>query len=419
MEERKRILVVDDEPSICEGLRQVLTKQGHSVTTASSGHEGLAKALNDRFDIMIVDLKMPDLDGLELIKRVKKDKPQLATIVITGHASKESAIDAVKAGVVDYIEKPFAPADIITVIERSGKITEASSIGDLVSALAKTEIKISGVDSKTPPQIGAGLRDVIGVQKGRSPFINLLILGVFAGVYIGFGAALATLISNDASKFVGLGLGQLASGVAFSVGLMLVVIAGAELFTGNNLILTSWASGKVKTNQLLYNWTVVYLANFLGSLLLVAIMYYSNLWKTADMAIGARVLAIADAKVNLGFVEAFARGIGCNWLVCLAVWLALAAREVSGKILAILFPITTFVALGFEHCVANMYFIPMGLFLKSTPAATKSGLELVNLSWGNFVIKNLIPVTLGNIVGGAIFVGLLYWIVYLRAKKTA
>jgi formate/nitrite transporter len=198
---------------------------------------------------------------------------------------------------------------------------------------------------------------------------------------------------------------------------MLVVIAGAELFTGNNLIMASVLGGYTKLSKLLRNWGIVFVANFLGSLLLVGIMYGSGLWKGGDMEIGIKALAIANGKVNLPFWEAFFRGIGCNWLVCLAVWMMLSARDVTGKIWAAFFPIMAFVATGFEHCVANMYFIPMGIFLKGTEVVVKAGLDLVNLTWGGFIVRNLIPVTIGNIIGGSVFVALLYWSVYQRKVK--
>jgi formate/nitrite transporter len=151
--------------------------------------------------------------------------------------------------------------------------------------------------------------------------------------------------------------------------------------------------------------------------LLAGMMYGSGLWKTANLAVGVKALGIANAKVNIPFFEALFRGIGCNWLVCLAVWMMLSSRDVTGKIFAAFFPIMAFVALGFEHCVANMYFIPMGIFLKNTAVAAQSGLNLANLTWGGFAIDNLIPVTIGNIIGGSVFVALLYWSVYQRKER--
>jgi formate/nitrite transporter len=251
--------------------------------------------------------------------------------------------------------------------------------------------------------------------------LRLTILGIFAGVYIGFGAQLAIMVTHDMAGFLGVGMAKLIGGAVFSVGLMLVVIAGAELFTGNNLIALSVLGGKAKVGGLLRNWTIVYFANFAGSLLLVLLMYWSGLWKTNGGLVGAKALSIANAKVNLTFLQAFARGILCNWLVCLAVWMATSARTVVGKIWAIFFPIMAFVASGFEHSVANMFFIPMGLVLKGqTAVVTAAGLtdKLSHLTIGGFVM-NLIPVTLGNIVGGAFFVATLYWMVYVRKGKNA
>jgi len=169
----------------------------------------------------------------------------------------------------------------------------------------------------------------------------------------------------------------------------------------------------VKLRGLLRNWTIVYIANFAGALLLVLLMYWGGLWKTGGAAVGAAAVKLADAKVSLSFLEALARGILCNWLVCLAVWMAVSARDVVGKIFAIFFPIMAFVASGFEHSIANMYFIPMGLALKGQGLAEASS----NLTIGGMFVKNLIPVTIGNIIGGALFVAALYWIVYVRQSK--
>jgi len=278
--------------------------------------------------------------------------------------------------------------------------------------------KIIDFNCNPPASIANKIAETIGVKKANASVYNLLILGIFAGVYIGFGAAFATLVSSDLSEFVGIGLTKLVAGAVFSVGLMLVVIAGAELFTGNNLILMSALDKKVTFGRLINKWTIVYIANFIGSVLLAYIMFETGLWKGANNLTGIQALKIANAKVNLSFSAALFRGIGCNWLVCLAVWMAIASRNIIGKIFAVFFPIMTFVALGFEHCIANMYFIPMGLFLKGTQAATASGLDLTNLNIYGFLVKNLIPVTIGNIIGGAFFVAFLYWSVYVRKAKT-
>jgi formate/nitrite transporter len=268
-------------------------------------------------------------------------------------------------------------------------------------------------DCRNPATVAESLSRSLCVKKVEGSFVRLAILGIFAGVYIGFGAQLATMVTHDAASFIGLGLSKLISGAVFSVGLMLVVIAGAELFTGNNLILLSVLDRQAKVTGLLRNWTIVYFANLAGSLLLVLLMYWSGLWKAGGGAVGATAVKIAGAKVDLPFLEAFARAILCNWLVCLAVWMATAARTVVGKVFAIFFPITAFVASGFEHSIANMYFIPMGLALKGQGLAEASA----NLTVGGMIVRNLIPVTIGNIVGGAFFVAALYWVVYIRKGK--
>ncbi|MEA3356695.1 MAG: formate/nitrite transporter family protein [Candidatus Bipolaricaulota bacterium] len=274
-------------------------------------------------------------------------------------------------------------------------------------------------DCKTPATIADTLTRTVCIKKTQESALRLTILGIFAGVYIGFGAQLAIMVTHDMASFLGVGMAKLMGGAMFSVGLMLVVIAGAELFTGNNLIFLSVLDRKVGMRRLLRSWGIVYFANLAGSLLLVLLMYWSDLWKADGGLVGAKALSIANGKVNLTFLAAFARGILCNWLVCLAVWMAFSARAVVGKIFAIFFPIMAFVASGFEHSVANMFFIPMGLVLKGHVAiVSAAGLvdKLSHLTVGGMVM-NLISVTLGNIIGGAFFVATLYWIVYLRKGK--
>ncbi|MCD6472465.1 formate/nitrite transporter family protein [Candidatus Aerophobetes bacterium] len=278
---------------------------------------------------------------------------------------------------------------------------------------------MTGVDDKTPAMVGESLIEKIGIKKVTAPWWQSFILGILAGVYIGFGAELATMITHDMAKYLGVGFAKFMGGSVFSVGLMLVVIAGAELFTGNNLLSMCALGKRISLKGMIGSWGWIYLANFVGSMILVWIMFGSGLWKVGGLGVGAKALSIANAKVNLSWTEAFCRGIGCNWLVCLAVWMALCSRNVIGKIFAIYFPIMAFVASGFEHSIANMYFIPMGLYLKAKPAvvaaANLTG-KLDNLTWGGFWLNNEIPVTLGNLVGGAFFVGLLYWLVYCKGN---
>ncbi|MCL6450248.1 MAG: formate/nitrite transporter family protein [Acetobacteraceae bacterium] len=281
-----------------------------------------------------------------------------------------------------------------------------------------------------PPQI---VTTVVGAaeKKVAARGLALLVLGVLAGAYIALGAQLSTIATSDLAKYVGDGLTRVVAGLVFSLGLILVVVGGAELFTGNNLIITGVLERKVTPGQLLKNWTAVYLTNLLGALAVVLIMYGTGLWKANGGLVGLKAVSIANAKCSLTFGEAFFRGVMCNWLVCLAVWLAAAGRDAVSKILGIVFPIAAFVASGFEHSIANMYFIPMGILLKGAPAlapvlAQGFGLEagvapaappaLAHLSWAGFGM-NLLPVTLGNIVGGALFVGCAYWLAYARAGK--
>jgi formate/nitrite transporter len=195
------------------------------------------------------------------------------------------------------------------------------------------------------------------------------------------------------------------------------VVGGAELFTGNNLIVMGCLDGQVSWGAMLRNWCIVYGSNFLGAMLIVLLVLATGLWKTGEGALGLKALMIANDKVQLGFGEALARGVLCNWLVCLAVWLATAAKDVVSKMLAIFFPIMAFVASGFEHSIANMYFIPMGILLKSkllsaVAAPAELAATTADLTWDGFLVHNLLPVTIGNVVGGAFFVGCLYWFAY-------
>ena len=257
----------------------------------------------------------------------------------------------------------------------------------------------------------------IGKRKSELHILQMVLLGILAGVYIGFGAELSTMVTHDLPKYLGAGFTKFIGGSVFTVGLMLVVIGGAELFTGNCLIFTGVLAGNVPIKNMLRNWLIIYFSNFVGSILLVIIMYESGLWKVGNLGVGVSALTTAVQKVTLPFWEAFFRGIGCNWLVCLAIWLSIAGKDSISKIFGIYFPIMAFVASGFEHSVANMYFIPMGLFLKGNADLVNiAGLTQTvdSLTWSSFLINNLIPVTLGNIVGGALFVGGIYYLVYLR-----
>ena len=256
-------------------------------------------------------------------------------------------------------------------------------------------------DAYGPAQIAKRI-EVVGLGKAGMDLVPMLTLGVLAGAFIAFGAMFYTVVVTESG--LGLGPGRLLGGLSFCLGLILVVVGGAELFTGNVLIVMGWAHRKVTTAALLRNWGVVYVGNLVGALAMVVLGTWSGFLGLGGDAVGATAVKIAAAKVALPFDVALVRGILCNALVCLAVWLCFAARSVTDKILAILFPITAFVALGFEHSIANMYFIPMGM------------LAAGDLDLAGF-LGNLIPVTIGNIFGGGVFVALSYYITYLRGKN--
>ena len=276
-------------------------------------------------------------------------------------------------------------------------------------------------DTLLPPEMARKAED-IGVIKAGMGMLKTSALAVLAGAFIAFGAVFSTVVTTGST--MSFGVTKLLGGVAFSLGLILVVVGGAELFTGNNLMIMAWASRKIKLSHVLKNWFYVYAGNMFGAFSIVALILISGQYLFGGGATGLRMLEIAKAKCELGFSQAIALGVLCNILVCLAIWLCYSAKSAHGKILAIVFPITAFVAAGFEHSVANMYFVPMGILLKTTGGPEFWNLihgaaaQYASLTWGHFFIRNLLPVTIGNIIGGAIFVGMAYWFIYLRGEKS-
>jgi formate transporter len=257
---------------------------------------------------------------------------------------------------------------------------------------------IYGSDAYAPKDIAARVLDV-GVAKARLPWLTQAALGVLAGAFIGFGALMFTLVASDAS--LGFAATRLLGGLAFSLGLVLVTVAGAELFTGNHLIAMAWASRQVGTAQLLRNWAVVCAANLVGAVGLALLVFWSGHGAMNDGAVARTAVRIATGKAQLPIAELFFRGVLCNVLVCMAVWMAMAGRSVSDKAVAIVFPITAFVAAGFEHSIANMYFFPLAMLLGAP-------LSVADMA------RNLLPVIAGNLVGGSVLVALVYWLIYLR-----
>ncbi len=280
------------------------------------------------------------------------------------------------------------------------------------------------MDALLPAEMAAKAEE-IGVKKAGMDAWRMFVLAVLAGAFIALGAVFATTGAAGTSGTMPFGIARLLIGVSFSLGLILVIVGGAELFTGNNLIVMAWANRKVDTFQMLRNWAIVYVGNFVGALATVILVFQSGQFLFGNCTVGNAALSTAQAKVSLGFVQAVVLGILCNGLVCLAVWLSYSGRSTVDRIFAIIPPIAAFVAAGFEHSVANMYFIPIGLFIKDGAPDSfwtvigKTANDFPQLTWDRFLIGNLLPVTFGNILGGAMLVGAFYWFVYLRSPKVS
>lgn len=280
------------------------------------------------------------------------------------------------------------------------------------------------LDALLPAEI-ALKAEAVGAKKAALPLDAMLVLAVLAGAFIGLGSAFSATVGAGGSALPW-GLLRLLQGTVFSLGLILVVVGGAELFTGNNLLVMAWMSRRISTGALLRNLAVVYLGNAIGALCTALLVYWSGQYTMGKAAVGAVILASAEGKLGLGFGAAVALGVLCNTLVCLAVWMTFGARSTADRILAIVPPISAFVACGFEHCVANLYSVPLALLIRDgAPDAFWTNLEALNgrtresfaaLSWSGFLLHNLLPVTLGNLIGGGVLVGAVYWFVYLRRR---
>jgi formate/nitrite transporter len=293
-------------------------------------------------------------------------------------------------------------------------------------------VKDRTIDALLPAEMAVRAEE-IGVSKANMGLFATFALGVLAGIFIALGAVFATTVTAPnltvgvstgapLASSLPFGIAKVLAGLTFCLGLILVVVAGAELFTGNNLIVMAWANGQITTRRLLRNWGIVYLGNFVGAILTVLVVLLSGQYTFGNGAVGLNALNIAQTKVGYGFIQAVFLGSLGNMLVCLAVWLVFSARTTTDKILSIIFPITAFVAAGFEHSIANMYFVPMGLLIKLAASVTfwgdigKTAMDYGSLTWGAFFLRNLLPVTIGNIVGGAGGVGVVYYVIYLRGK---
>jgi len=418
----EKMLIIDDEEIVLRSCRKIFEAEGFDVVTTANPQEGLKLVSELSFDVILVDWMMPGFDGMDVVEEIDRRSPNSAVVMISGYPTVGRATEAMKRGAMDYVAKPFRPEEIIEAVKKAvrRKVTEEKkAIGRFEKVMKSWQFPVPAMEDKAPKTIAETVAQIVGVSKATSPWFTVFVLGILAGSYIGFGGLLSTTVTFDMAAKWGLGFTKILGGAAFSVGLMLVVIAGAELFTGNNLMVSSVMSREITFSAMAKRWGIVYLANFIGSIVVALLFYFSGLWKTGDGALGAAAVKVAFNKVSLSFGEALWRGIGCNWLVCLAVWMALAARQIIGKIFAIFFPIMAFVAIGFEHSVANMYFIPTGIFLINGAGITNvPGVDPNALGWISFLWKNLLPVTIGNIIGGAVFVGMSYWGAYLRPVKS-
>jgi formate transporter len=272
----------------------------------------------------------------------------------------------------------------------------------------------ASIDAYAPDEIARRVEEV-GVAKARRPWLANAMLGALGGAFIALGCLWFTLVASDAA--LSFAATRVLGGFVFSLGLVLVVVAGAELFTGNNLLAMAWADGRITSRELLGNWALVFAANAVGAIGMAALAVLSGYVDMNGGAVARAAVRIAAAKASLPFATAFFAGILCNVLVCLAVWLAMAGRSVADKIAGIVLPVAAFVGAGFEHSVANMYFLPLGIYLRDHVDTTGiQGIE--NLDW-LACVENLVPVTLGNIVGGSGFVALVYFVIYRLVPRMA
>ncbi len=270
--------------------------------------------------------------------------------------------------------------------------------------------QILGKESFSPEEMGQNL-DIVALKKVSYPWVKTFILAVLAGIFISFGAMFSTVVGSGSSNFYG--LSRLLVGLSFSLGLILVILSGAELFTGSTIVSVGVANKKIRLSKLFTNWLLVYLGNFIGSFLIALLVFWGKQYMFGNGLVGINAVNTVLSKLHHTFGEAIALGVLCNMLVCLAIWLTYSTKSVSGKILVLTFPVTAFVAAGFEHSVANMYFFPMALLIKNFDLSFTGLVDMSSLTWGHFLISNLLPVTIGNIIGG-VFIWLILNFLYKK-----
>lgn len=330
----------------------------------------------------------------------------------------QSLIHHVDSHLLLYVPQAGDSSQIFTILKPTETPLERPSPAVILPPKEGRGKSEETIDAFPPPAMATKAIDT-GVKKAGLDTLSTFMLAILAGAFIAMGAIFATTVTAGGAGLP-YGVVRLLSGLAFTLGLIMVVVAGSELFTGNNLIVMAFFSGRVPLSGLIRNWSLVYAGNFVGAILTAYLMFLSRQYTFGSGSIGLTALNIGEAKTSLDFVQAIALGIACNALVCMAVWMCFSARSTVDKILAIIPPIAAFVAAGFEHSIANMYFIPIALFVKymGSPAffdaIQKTPADFSHLTWGNFFVANLLPVTIGNIIGGALMVGAMYWLIYVR-----
>jgi len=283
----QKMLVIDDEDVVLDSCRKIFTDEGFDVVTTNSPEEGLKLVNDTNFDIILCDWKMPGFDGMDVIEELYKRSPDSAIVMISGYPSVERATEAMKRGALDYVPKPFTPEEISQAVQRALKKKielEKEALNKVENIVRNIKFPVPSTEDKAPSTIAETVAQSVGVKKVTSPWFSVMILGILAGAYIGFGGVLATSVTFDLSKFLGIGFSKFMAGAVFSVGLMLVVIAGAELFTGNNLMITSTLAREITFGKMLSRWTIVFITNFIGSIIIVLLFFYSDLWKAGGGA---------------------------------------------------------------------------------------------------------------------------------------
>jgi len=320
----ERMLIIDDEEVVLESCRKIFTAEGFDVVITTSPQEGLKLASDSSFDVILCDWKMPGFDGMDVVEELDRRSPDSAVVMISGYPSVGRAAEAMKRGAMDYVSKPFTPDEITDTVKKAVKrkmTEEKKAMGRFEKIIESVQFPTPPVEDKPPKTIAETVASTVGVSKTTSPWLSVFVLGILAGAYIGFGGLLSTCVTFDLANIMGIGFKKFMAGTAFSVGLILVVVAGAELFTGNNLMLSSAMAKKITFRTMSARWAVVWFANLIGSLILALILYFSGLWKAGHGALGASAVAIAYIRSTLVLLKPLSEPSAVTgWYVWLYGW---------------------------------------------------------------------------------------------------